>query len=189
MLTRRRTSLLSAHLCLVVLTAAPSCAERDTAPANPKRVAELTFHPKETVAYVSGHHISVYMVANEKVVLVNLPLAKKERKEVHTVVLGKNGASAILYRGKGVWTKVHPGGDGPGPRHSPEPEPGKPPVELYKEEAAVAGKVLCGNIPAARTYSYHGDTAILLREVDVVFPSGRVRVSTAMRLVLRAFPP
>lgn len=166
--------LLSLLACTVLV---PGCSPKETDVAETIDTSKpaLKFEPKETVAYVGGLSITVYMVADDKVLLLDIPLSKSARKGRITIPIGQTGVTAILYEGKDVWKNVQPMG-----------EPAHPDGPVYTKESATSGNVVCGNLPAEKTWPY--GTAISVAEVHVLFPSGRIRVSQSMTLTLQVPP-
>jgi len=133
------------------------------------------FRWKETFAYVDGLGITVYLVQEEEVVEIRLPLHKNGRVAPHTVHIEKGGATARLLRGKDVWKEVRPAGV-------------RPPLDpAIRDEQATAGSIVCGDMPVAMAFPY--DTTISIVEADLVFPARRIRITEGLRPVLRAWPP
>jgi hypothetical protein len=150
----------------------------------------IRFEPDKVVAYVTGVDVQVYMITQETVIRMVIPLAERRQDGRRKVHIGRGKAQATLYRGDDIWRKVSPAGAGPEPRWRPSPDPSKPPIgPLYDEEKAITGQIVCADIPAAMTFPYHGDAAIAIVRGDLRFPSGRLRLEREMRLVLMPLPP
>lgn len=145
-----------------------------------KAAGAIRFEPSRgrSVAYVGGEWLVIYLVADGAVVRLEIPLGAKRVDGSTAVAVAAGKARATLARGKDVWKYFRPGGVVPPP---PSPFP-------YKEESATSGSFTCVDVPARKTWPYHGKTKTTIRGVQLTFPSGRVGVRGPLSLVLSPYP-
>ena len=153
---------------------------RPAAAATKPAVASVRFEPstKQSVAYVGGEWLVIYLVDDEAAVRLEIPLGAKRVKGRVAVAVAAGKARAALARGRNVWKHFRPGGV--------VPPPPSPPA--YREESATSGSFTCVDVPARKTWPYHGKTKTTIQDVRLTFPSGRVTVAGPLTFVLRPFP-
>ena len=133
--------------------------------------------PAKSVAYVDASWVTIYLVADDAVLRLMIPLGKVLIKGNSVVAVALNKGEASLFRGKDAWRYVLPRGTQP------------PLAPGIKRESAVSGKFTCIDIPARKTWPYHGKTRITVRDIQLVFPSGRIAADAPLTFILRPFPP
>ena len=133
--------------------------------------------PAKSIAYVGGLSVTVYLVAGDAVLRLMIPLGKTRIKGNSVVSIAVNKGEASLFRGKDARRYVLPRGAVP------------PLAPSIKRESAVSGKFICIDIPAQKTWPYHGKTKITVKDMQLMFPSGRVTVGGPLTFILRPFPP
>ena len=133
--------------------------------------------PAKSIAYVGGLSVTVYFVADDAVLRLVIPLGKTRIKGNSVVSIASSKGEASLFRGKDARRHVLPRGAAP------------PPAPGIKKESAVSGKFTCIDIPAQKTWPYHGKTRITVKDMQLMFPSGRVTADGPLTFILRPFPP
>lgn len=133
--------------------------------------------PAKSIAYVDGLSVTVYFVADDAVLRLVIPLRKTRIKGNSVVAVASSKGEASLFRGKDAWRSILPRGAAPLPAPS------------IKRESAVSGKFTCIDIPAQKTWPYHGKTKITVKDMQLMLPSGRVTADGPLTFILRPFPP
>ncbi len=131
----------------------------------------------KSFAYCEALAVVIYIVTDKGVVRLEIPLGKKRTKGSTRVAIGPGKGKATLVWGKDVSRYVVPSGPPPLPMPAGT-----------RKESAVSGTLTCIDIPAEKTFPYHGDTRITVKDVQLVFPSGRVGVRGPLSLVLSPYP-
>jgi len=133
--------------------------------------------PAKSIAYVDASWVTIYLVADEAVLRLMIPLGKTRIKGNSVVSVALNKGEASLFRGKDAWRYVLPRGAAP------------PLAPSIKRESAVSGQFTCIDIPAQKTWPYHGKTKITVKDIQLALSSGRVAADGPLTFVLRPFPP
>ena len=156
-------------------------------PSEPPRTIRFKPEIKRSVAYLTGLHAEVYLVADDKVIQLLAPLAPGAAGGPVEFNPAKDKSEAWLFEGKDVSKYVLPAGRGRVPAVPPA-VPGEPdPKPLYTEQKASAGAFTLTNLPAKDSYKHGGVTEVKVKGLS--FPSGTVTDIGELRLKFQPLPP
>lgn len=137
----------------------------------------LSIDRAKSMAYVAGDYISVYFVADSKVIRATFVLPESKAPVVREPVGAHDANSITQFSGSDVASYVLPQG-------------GQPPFPIgyeHTRKEAFRGIVICRDAPVKGRFEYGKQIVVSLHQVD--FGDGELYSIKPTKLTVLAFPP